>query len=106
MSLADELLTWDDARRPIEWRGKTVYVSALTVSDLQHVLKKHPDVLSGKDLGGMVEVIIRKVEDEKGEPVFTLEHKPKLMRQPMNEITDLFNSVFSEMETYEEAEKK
>jgi len=105
MSLADELLTWENNRRPIEWRDRTVYASAITVADLQHVLKKHPDVLSGKDLGGMVEVIIRKVEDEKGDPIFTLEHKPKLMRMQLNDISELFNAIFNEIEGPEDAEK-
>ena len=95
MSLADALLEWDNDRRAITWRGQQLFVSQVTVADLQAILKKHPNVLNGTDLGGMVEVIIRKVEDDKGERVFTLEHKPKLMRMPVGEISDLFNQVFN-----------
>jgi hypothetical protein len=105
MSLADSLLDWDNTRRSFEWRGQTLYTGAVTVQDLQTILKKHPNVLNGTDLGGMVEVIIRKVEDEQGERVFTLEHKPKLMRMPIGEITELFNQVFTGIETPEDAEK-
>jgi len=105
MSLADTLLEWSDSRKAFTWRGQTLYAGAVTVSDLQHILKKHPNVMNGTDLAGMVEVIIRKVEDEKGERVFTLEHKPKLMRMPVGDVADLFNQVFSGIETPEDAEK-
>jgi len=105
MSLADDLLDWDNARSSFIWRGQKLYTSQVTVADLQQILKKHPNVLNGTDLGGMVEIILRKVEDENGERVFTLEHKPKLMRMPVNEITDLFNNVFSGFESPEDAEK-
>jgi hypothetical protein len=44
-------------------------------------------------------------EREKAKKVFTLEHKPKLMRQPIGEIADLFSHVFSTAETIEDAEK-
>ena len=105
MSLADSLLEWDDTRRPFTWRGQKLFAGAVTVADLQHIIKKHPNVMNGTDLAGMVEVIIRKVENEGGEKVFTLEHKPKLMRQPIGEIADLFSHVFSTAETIEDAEK-
>lgn len=105
MSLADELLSWDDSRSCFEWKGQKLFASPITASDLQHVLKKHPNLLNGTDLGGMVEVIIRKVEDEQGEKVFTLEHKAKLMRLPVAELTELFNGAFSGFESPEDAEK-
>lgn len=105
MSLADSLLEWDDSRRPFTWRGQKLFAGAVTVADLQHIIKKHPNVMNGTDLAGMVEVIIRKVEDENGEKVFNLEHKPKLMRQPIGEISELFNHIFSAIETVEDAEK-
>lgn len=105
MSLADSLLEWDDSRKSFTWRGQKLFSGAVTVADLQTIIKKHPNVMNGTDLAGMVEVIIRKVEDENGEKVFTLEHKPKLMRQPIGEISDLFNHVFSGIETVEDSEK-
>jgi len=105
MSLADSLLDWDNNRRSFVWRDQTLFTSAVTVADLQTILNKHPNVLNGTDLAGMVEVIIRKVEDEKGDRVFTLEHKPKLMRMPIGQISDLFNQVFTAIETVEDAEK-
>lgn len=105
MSLADSLLEWDDSRRPFTWRGQKLFAGAVTVADLQHIIKKHPNVMNGTDLAGMVEVIIRKVENQDGEKVFTLEHKPKLMRQPVGEIADLFNQVFNSIEAPEDSEK-
>lgn len=105
MSLADDLLSWDDHRSQFTWRGQKLFSGAVTVSDMQHILKKHPNVMNGTDLAGMVEVIIRKVEDEKGDRVFTLEHKPKLMRMPIGEIADLFNQIFNGIENPEESEK-
>lgn len=105
MSIGDSLLDWESKRFGFAWRGEKLFSSPVTVQDLQMILKKHPNVMNGTDLAGMVEVIIRKVEDENGERVFTLEHKPKLMRLPIGDVAELFNRVFSTVEYEEDAEK-
>lgn len=105
MALVDAILDYEPTRHCFEWRGEKLYSSEVSVQDLQFVLKKHPKVLDGTDLAGMVEVIIRKVEDKNGEKVFTLEHKPRLMRMPIAQITELFNYVFQGLEDQDESKK-
>ena len=42
----------------------------------------------------MVEILILKCEDEKGDPAFTLEDKPILMGEPIGVISKVFATVF------------
>jgi hypothetical protein len=43
----------------------------------------------------MVEMVIEKCEDQKGDKAFTLEDKPILMSEPVGVIAKVFGAVFN-----------
>ena len=111
MSLMDTIKGLPETRRKAsveEWAedGKpaVLYALPLSVMDMAWVQKRHKDFLNSMQVEGMVDLIIRKVEDKKGEKAFTLEDKPTLMRSPLNVIAGIFGDLWGDLG--EDAEKK
>lgn len=111
MSLGDNILDGLSKPEPIameiEAWGVTVYFTPFTLAESQKIAKKHPGLAENPigNAGGIVEALIMKLKDEHGEPVFTLEHKAKLMRRPVDEIAGVFVAINGASETVEGAEK-
>ena len=74
----------------------TLHASPLTANDLKIIGRKHPDFMLRPNVEGMVDLLILKAKDDNGEKVFTLEHKPLLMRLSTNITTGAFGDLFGE----------
>jgi hypothetical protein len=81
-----------------------LFFAPVSARDIEAIQRKHPNFLNSPTLGAMVEMIIRKCEDEKGQSAFTLEDKPILMGETINVIAKVFGAVF-ESASAEEHEK-
>ena len=82
----------------------TIYATPLTPNDLKIVGKKHPNFMMQPTMEGMVDLIIQKARDVNGERLFTLEHRPDLMRLNSNTITGAFGELFGEQLTRDDDE--
>lgn len=79
----------------IEKWGVTAYFKPFNLKESQRLAKKYPE-LADNPMGsadGIAEALVMKLEDADGNPVFTLEDKPWLMRRPVNEIIDVFTAI-------------
>lgn len=76
-----------------------MFAKPLTANDLKFVSKKHPDFMLRPNMEGMIDLMIMKCRGADEEPVFTLEHKPYLMRMGTNKVTEAFGSLFGEQMT-------
>ena len=90
---------WGEADEPLR-----LFFSPVSARDLEHIQRKHKGFFTEPTMSGMVEMIIRKCEDEKGDNVFTLEDKPVLMGEPLGVIAKVFGEVFASVSP-EEHEK-
>ena len=90
---------WGDDGEPVR-----LYFTDVTVREIEKVQRKHPNFLVNTTMAAMVDTIIIKCEDEKGDPAFTLEDKPVLMGEPVGVIAKVFGAVFS-ADSVEEHEK-
>ena len=59
-----------------EWGGLEIFVAPMTLKVQQTLLRKTKSL---DDVGSAVEALLLLAKDAEGEPVFTLEDKPKLM---------------------------
>jgi hypothetical protein len=84
-----EVPEWGEEDNPLR-----LYFSPITARDMEKIQRKHPNFLTSVSLGAMVEVLILKCEDEKGDPAFTLEDKPILMGETIGVISKVFGAVF------------
>ena len=84
---------WADDGEPC-----VIYAHALSVQDTAWVQKKHKGFLTEMMVEGMVDLIIRKAEDEAGKKLFTKEAKPTLMRAKQTIIATLFGELWGEPE--------
>lgn len=65
--------------------------------DMQKVGKRHPGFLQNITLEGMISLLIDKARlTETGEPAFTEEHRPMLMRQTNDFVSKAFGDLFGE----------
>ena len=80
---------WGDDGDPV-----TLYFTDVTALDVQKIERKHPNFMAKTTMAAMVETLILKCEDAAGEPAFTLEDKPTLMREPIGVIAKAFGAVF------------
>lgn len=85
-----EVEEWGDDGDPV-----VLYFSDVTALDIQKIERKHPGFMAKTTMPAMVETIILKCEDEHGEPVFSVEDKPTLMREPIGVIAKLFGAIFN-----------
>ncbi len=85
-----------------DW-DSTIYAHRVTVGDIDKVARKHPGFPTSPSVAAMVETIILKAEDEKGDRHFTIEHKPLLMREPVDIVAQIFAAIFTQrpVEDYE-----
>ena len=84
-----EVPEWGEEGQPLR-----LYFGPVTARDIERVQRKHPNFLSNITMGAMVETLILKCEDDKGDPAFTLEDKPILMGEPVGVISTVFAAVF------------
>ncbi len=105
MSLIERIKDLPETRRKAsveEWgedgKPAVLYALPLSVMDWSWVQKKHKDFLNAMQVEGMVDMIIRKAEDKKGEKAFTLEDKPILMRRAsLNTIAGIFGDLWGDL---------
>lgn len=80
---------WGDPGNPVR-----LYFDKFTVRDMAKLQRKHKDFMSSPSLDAMVDAIIDKAEDERGNKAFTLEHRPMLMGADVNTIVTIFGAIF------------
>ena len=105
MSLIDTISGLAQTRRQASvdaWgedgKPAVLYALPLSVMDMAWVQKRHKDFLNSMQVEGMVDLIIRKSEDKKGEKAFTLEDKPILMRKvSLNTIAGIFGDLWGDL---------
>ena len=85
-----EVPEWGEEGQPLR-----LYFGPVTARDIERVQRKHPNFLSNITMGAMVETLILKCEDDKGEPAFTLEDKPILMREQVGIISQVAAEMMS-----------
>ena len=81
---------WSEGDKPLR-----LFFTSVSARDIEKVQRKYKDFLTQTSLGAMVEMIIEKCEDEKGDKAFTLEDKPILMGEPIGVIAKVFGAVFN-----------
>lgn len=81
---------WGEGDNPLR-----LFFTSASARDIEKVQRKYKDFLTQTSLGAMVEMIIEKCEDEKGDKAFTLEDKPILMGEPIGVIAKVFGAVFN-----------
>lgn len=113
MSLGKKLAARRNANRKMievaEWadEGESffIYASELTCADVDKIQRQHKDFINNPTIAAMVDMIIRKAEDKKGDKLFTLEDKHFLMGERVDVISSIAGEMFSQTETVEEKEK-
>ena len=80
---------WGEEGKPLR-----LFFTQVNARDIEKVQRKYKDFLSNPSLAAMVEMIIEKCEDEKGDRTFTLEDKPILMSETVSIIAKVFGAVF------------
>jgi hypothetical protein len=80
-----------------------LFFRSVSARDIEKIQRKYKDFLTNTSLGAMVEMLIEKCEDEKGDRVFTLEDKVVLMGEPIGVIANVFGAVFNANSTEEHA---
>jgi hypothetical protein len=81
---------WGEENNPLR-----LFFTSVSARDIEKVQRKYKDFLTNTTLGAMVEMLIEKCEDERGNKAFTLEDKPILMGEPVTLIAKVFGSVFN-----------
>lgn len=81
---------WGEGENPLR-----LFFTSVSARDIEKVQRKYKDFMTNTSLGAMVEMVIEKCEDEKGEKAFTLEDKPILMSEPVGVIAKVFGAVFN-----------
>lgn len=73
-----------------------LFASPLTPNDMKIIGRKHPNFMLQPTMEGMVDLVILKARGTDGQKMFTLEHKPLLMRLSSELITGAFGALFGE----------
>lgn len=81
---------WGEGDTPLR-----LFFTAVSARDMEKVQRKYKDFLTNTSMGAMVELLIEKCEDQKGDKAFTLEDKPILMGEPVGLIAKVFGSIFN-----------
>ena len=85
--------SWGEDDKPA-----VLYALPLSVLDMSWVQRRHKDFLTQMQAEGMVDLIIRKVEDEGGEKCFTKEDKPILMRKvSLSVVAGIFGDLWGDL---------
>lgn len=84
---------------------QTVYYTDITPLEWRKMNAKHPNWMGGSlDPDAMIDMIIMKALDDKGEPLFSLEHKTRMLRWKGIYLAELFGQL-TNVESAEDAEK-
>lgn len=94
-----DVAEWGEADEPLR-----LYFSPVSARDMEVIQRKHKDFINNPTMSAMVEMIIRKCEDNEGDTVFSLEDKPILMGETINVIAKVFGAVLESVSS-EEHEK-
>ena len=105
MSLIDRIRALDEVRRTasVEAWGEdgkpaVLYALPLSVKDMSWVQRKHKAFLEQMQVEGMVDLIILKCEDKKGDKCFSNEDKPILMRKAgLTTIAGIFGDLWGDL---------
>lgn len=97
---------YDRTEIEIEPWGVTAYFRPLVNLEAQKIGRKYPTFATNPmgNIEAMVDIIIMKLEDEKGDKVFTLEDKRALMNRKMSEIVSVYQAIDA-VESVEDHEK-
>lgn len=82
-----------------------MYLSVFTCKDASLMERKHPGWVSKMTTEAMVDLLIMKAEDQKGDQLFTVEDKPHLMREPYALMMRVAAQIVGSVVTVEEQEK-
>lgn len=82
-----------------------MYFSVFTCKDASTMERKHKGWVTNMTTEAMVDLLIMKAEDEKGETLFTVEDKPFLMREPYAVMMRIAAQIVGTVITVEEQEK-
>ena len=72
-----------------ELGGLEIFHRPLTARDMNKLQRKHKGFPESMSFEAIADLIIFKAEDKKGEPIFTLAHKPKLMSLKTSLISEI-----------------
>jgi len=106
MSLIERIKAISEERRVVSvaaWADDdgtpaALYALPLSVADMKWIQARHKDFLNSMQVEGMVDLIIRKVEDKAGEKLFSLEDKPILMRKlGLSVVAEIFGELFGDI---------
>jgi|TARA_R100001198_G_C5204159_1_gene192042 hypothetical protein len=90
---------WGEGDQP-----QRLYFTTVSARDMEQIQRRHKDFINNPTMSAMIDLIIRKCEDDAGEKVLTIEDKPALMGEPLNLIAKVFGAVLESV-TIEEHEK-
>lgn len=77
-----------------EW-DETIFATPLTCGEMSKLQKRHPNFLTAMEGESMVDLIIMKCLDKEGEKLFTLEHKPHLLRETLSVISAVAGKILN-----------
>lgn len=105
-ALRAEVSSYEDT----SWSGTlggiqvTLSASPLTPKDMTFIRRQHPDFQMNPSLAGMVDLIILKATDEKGDKAFDVTDKVFLVRTSATKIGEIFGGLFgSQFDAEDEA---
>lgn len=79
----------------IEDWGETVYFRPMSAGDVSWMQRRHPDFLSSADMNAMLDLIVKKSLDEKGEQMFDIKDKIALKTEDVSVISTLASAIMS-----------
>lgn len=94
-----EIEEWGEDGQPLR-----LYFMPVSARDIEQVQRKHKDFINSPTMSAMVDLIVRKCQDEKGDFAFTIEDKSILLGEPLGVIAKVFSAIF-EATSVEEHEK-
>jgi|DEB0MinimDraft_6_1074348.scaffolds.fasta_scaffold01199_6 hypothetical protein len=95
-----EVPEWGEDDAPL-----LVYVSPLTIGDIDKLQRKHKNFLVDMQVSGMVDMIIMKAENKDGDKLFTLEDKVYLMKMDLTAIANIAGKMMNSIDGIEAHEK-
>lgn len=110
-SLKAEIAAYEES----EWSGEiagqpvTLYSKPLTTDDLTRISRRHPGFQQAPSLDGMIDLILLKARDDKGDRAFDKTDRPLLARLNATKIGSIFGDLFGsqlESQTEEDHEER
>lgn len=75
-----------------------LFAAPLTGSDLDRLMKRHPNFGTAPTVTATVDLLIAKVQTEAGDPAFDLADKPFLLKMPLDWINKVRSKLFPEQD--------